>query len=398
MYTTDNFNDVKGQELAHIKGIDLCEMFYRQQVLPILSTFPQFDRNHCAALIGFGSEVLGHDTRMSEDHDYGPRLLIFLPTQYYEQHHQDMHDKLAKELSPAFMNFSTHFQDIIDEPGVKKNIIVESGSLINHGIKFHTIESYLTSYWGQCNEFTNLSTEEWLSIPQQRLLGATAGKIYHDGYGQLDLIRENAKFYPKSIWLYMIIVQLTKIGQDVAFVGRASIVDDHLGSQLLVSSLVRDMMRLCFLIEKKYYPYNKWFGTAFKKLNLEIQKHFERAVLHWEDALIDCYKELVHMLNETVMGDLVVNNIIDPNIVICQFHDRPFIILDTDVISNIIMQALSSDIKIDDHTANIRKILDKGVHKNCSPLVGAIDQVVMQTEFLERPDLCRTFGHAFFHV
>lgn len=37
-----------------------------------------FKQLHSACLIGNGSEVLGYDTTMSEDHDFGPRLLIFL--------------------------------------------------------------------------------------------------------------------------------------------------------------------------------------------------------------------------------------------------------------------------------------------------------------------------------
>jgi hypothetical protein len=134
------------------------------------------------------------------------------------------------------------------------NTVTSSDGPVNHLVKLSKVKDYFEYYWGKCTDYTNLSTEEWLSIPQQKLLGATAGKVYHDGFGVVTKIRDNTQYYPTSIWLYMISVQLSKIGQHVAFVGRTAIVDDLLGSQLLIGSLVRDMMRLCFMLEKKYYP------------------------------------------------------------------------------------------------------------------------------------------------
>jgi hypothetical protein len=43
-------------------------------------------------------------------------------------------------------------------------------------------------------------------------------------------------------------------------------VGDELGSALIGSRLVRDVMRLCFLMERQYAPYAKWFGSAFAQL------------------------------------------------------------------------------------------------------------------------------------
>lgn len=52
---------------------------------------------------------------------------------------------------------------------------------------------------------------------------------------------------------------------------RAGFVGDELGSALIASRLVRDVMSLCFLLEKQYAPYPKWFGTAFKQLKCADQ-------------------------------------------------------------------------------------------------------------------------------
>ncbi len=47
---------------------------------------------------------------------------------------------------------------------------------------------------------------------------------------------------------------------------RAGFVGDELGSALIGSRLVRDIMSLCFLMEKQYAPYPKWFGSGFQNL------------------------------------------------------------------------------------------------------------------------------------
>ena len=48
--------------------------------------------------------------------------------------------------------------------------------------------------------------------------------------------------------------------------GRCAQVGDEIGSRLVAARLVRDLMRLCFLMERRYAPYIKWFGTAFARL------------------------------------------------------------------------------------------------------------------------------------
>ena len=54
-------------------GLELSGSFYREVVRPLVA-----GREHAAALLGWGSDVLGFDTARSTDHGWGPRLLIFV--------------------------------------------------------------------------------------------------------------------------------------------------------------------------------------------------------------------------------------------------------------------------------------------------------------------------------
>lgn len=80
-----------------IKGLDLSEQFYEEAVKPILAkNFP--DLVYSAALIGLGSDVLGFDTQQSIDHDWGPRLMLFLAEADHEKYCNEIDQVLSREL------------------------------------------------------------------------------------------------------------------------------------------------------------------------------------------------------------------------------------------------------------------------------------------------------------
>ena len=63
-----------------MSGLAINQLFYEEMVRPILeSQFPELE--HSAALIGWGSEVLGYDDVQSTDHNWGPRFQLFLAEQ-----------------------------------------------------------------------------------------------------------------------------------------------------------------------------------------------------------------------------------------------------------------------------------------------------------------------------
>ena len=68
-----------------IPSLALSSAFYTEIVAPILAdAYPRL--RYSAALIGYGSEVLGYDTARSTDHEWGPRLPLFVSDDDYAQH------------------------------------------------------------------------------------------------------------------------------------------------------------------------------------------------------------------------------------------------------------------------------------------------------------------------
>ena len=64
-----------------------------------------------AALLGSGSEVLGFDTEMSVDHDWGPRVDLFLGDDDVERVRPTLDAVLRDKLPATFRGYPTSFSD-----------------------------------------------------------------------------------------------------------------------------------------------------------------------------------------------------------------------------------------------------------------------------------------------
>ena len=246
-----------------IPGRELNARFYEEAVRPILAArFPHL--TYSAALIGYGSDVLGYDTPISTDHEWGPRLLLFVRDDDMS-FAEAIDDILQRELPPAFRGYSTSFTaPDAANGGVRLRAAPEAGG-VHHHIQIYTVASFLSWELG-ITSMDSLSVHDWLTFPEQKLLEVTAGAVYVDGLGQLGPLRERLRYYPHDVWLYRLSAQWQRISQEEAFVGRCGDVGDDLGSRIVTARLVRDLMRLCFLLERRYAPYSKWLGTAFARL------------------------------------------------------------------------------------------------------------------------------------
>jgi hypothetical protein len=244
-------------------GIRLSHDFYWQLVRPLLGAGAG-SLPHTAALIGSGSEVLGFDDAMSADHHWGPRVMLFLRPADHAARAAAIGQMLAEQLPYTFEGYPTSFTPPNpDDNGVQNLQLIAQGP-VNHRVELLTLPAFFEAYVGH-NLEAPLDAPGWLSIPQQKLRSLTAGAVFHDELG-LDEIRARLAFYPHDIWLYLMAAGWARIGQEEHLMGRAGLVGDEIGSALLGARLVRDVMRHCFLMERAYPPYPKWFGTAFQQL------------------------------------------------------------------------------------------------------------------------------------
>ena len=122
-------------------GLRLSELFYKECVKPILdSEFPKM--KYAAGRIEYGSEVLGFDTPLSMDHDWGPRLEMFLQEKDFKNARK-ISKILSKRLPPTFRGFSTHWGKT-SRNGSAALEAHKSGP-IRHRVKLYTTRSFFQS-------------------------------------------------------------------------------------------------------------------------------------------------------------------------------------------------------------------------------------------------------------
>ncbi|MDQ6651610.1 MAG: DUF4037 domain-containing protein [Acidobacteriota bacterium] len=237
----------------------------------------------------------------STDHHWRPRFLPFLSDEDYKTHKDSIFEALSKNLPYEFHGYSTNF-GLPDEGHVRVPLKIESGP-VHHMISIETIESFFGWYLG-ANPHAEITKAEWLTFSEHKLLAVTGGKVFHDDLG-LKVVRQKFSYYPRLIWLYQLSCQWNKIAEDEEFVGRCGDIGDELGSMIIAARQIKNLMKLCFLMERKYAPYSKWFGRAFSELNCaqELNPVFIAALLasFWrerEKHLSHAYEIVARLHNE----------------------------------------------------------------------------------------------------
>lgn len=209
-----------------------------------------------------------------------------------------------------------------------------------------------------------MSTIDWLAVPQQLVLEVTAGRVLHDGDGELTSVRNALAWYPDDVWRWLLACQWRRLAQEEAFVGRAAEVGDELGSRVLAARLARDLIRLCLLLDRQYAPYSKWLGTAFARLPIAdtLGPVLEAALVadafpEREDALVAAFEMVARCHNDAGATTRVATAVYG-------YHRRPY-------------RVLGSGRFVEACLLGVRNSMLRGL-----PLIGAVDQIVDSTDVL----------------
>ena len=352
-----------------IPGLELSEAFYREAARPILDAhFPGLP--YSAALMGWSSEVLGYDDAQSTDHSWGARFYLFLSEADAEQYAVAINRALAENLPREFRGYPTNFGQP-DEIGVRLARQSEAGT-ISHAIDCESVESFFGWYLG-CDPRAEVTTVDWLTFSEHKLLGVTSGRVFHDGLNTLEAARRKFAYYPDHVWTFLLARQWGKLSEQEAFVGRCGATGDELGSALIAARQVKILMELCFLMERRYAPYGKWFGRAFSELRCaaEMKPALEAALAStsWKEReahLAAAYEQAARMHNALGITKHVPEQVSD-------YQGRGYLVIHADEF----MIALRETIRSPD--------IFKLKHH-----VGSVNQFVDSTDLLSKAELCRT--------
>ena len=339
---------------AFVPGIELAHDYWFDVVAPILDPYlPRAER--AAALLAEGSEVLGFDTEQSTDHGWGPKVFVFADGLDRARAPRADHRWSNRRSPDTFRGYPTRYPRRDDAP-------------VRHQVLFTSVAEEFDRRLG-CDPRAPMQRESTGSA-FRRSTSARSPRARCSRTDQARSPRHAATltWYPDAVWLYVLGCQWQRIAQEEAFAGRCAQVGDDTGSAVVTARLVRDVMRLGFLIEREYAPYSKWLGTAFARLRCgpELLPDMQAALRapDWparERALTALMPKIAERFNA-----LGVVPAIDPTV--RPYFKRPFLVLGSGRFADTCYAAID-----DPDVAR----LPQGV--------GAIDQWVDNTDVLRVP-------------
>ena len=207
-------------------GIELGRELAHQVAQDIELNLPDLAPYMCLALVGTGSECLGYDDAISEDHDFTKRCQLFLPTDIYEAN--------KVRLQSYFKNYAYGTVQI---------------ECISEFYQRYT----LYPEGPQCEK-------EFRRVPQDLLCTATNGEVFLDNFGSFTHIRQRLlAYYPEDIRLRKIAYELNQLAQSGQYnLPRMLQRGDTIAASLALHQFVHHYMLLVHLFNKSYAPFYKW--------------------------------------------------------------------------------------------------------------------------------------------
>ncbi|MCK9922643.1 DUF4037 domain-containing protein [Frankia sp. AgPm24] len=345
--------------LGAVSGRNLSRRFYEQAVRPLVSGVP-----HAAALLGEGSEVLGFDDEVSADHDFGPRVQLFVPPDLDTA----LLDVALERLPVRFDGFPAVYPDSDRYDGRP-----------HHQVEVTTARAFFVDRLG-VDPADGMDLAGWLLAPTQILASLTGGVVLHDPLDLLTARRRALAWYPDDVWRYVLAAGWLRVSQEEPFIGRTGGRGDDLGSRLLAARVARDLVRIGFLLERRWAPYSKWLMTVFTQLPLadQVGRHLRHALsaTQWrerEAALCVAASHLAAVTNRLGLAEPV-----DP--APHRFHARDIQVLGAERLTRALTEAISDP--------QLRALLTRLGHRPAGPLghlPGAIDQATDSVEILTQP-------------
>ncbi|SDO24290.1 protein of unknown function [Klenkia soli] len=228
---------------------ELLRGYVTQVVEPLLQArFPEL--RYAIGRLGSGSDVLGLDDATSRDHDWGLRLTLLVP----DGLPRVVAEELDRALPDSFGGLPTRFA-------------TTGSTTVQHQVHVATVPQFLRGGLG-FDPLDGIGVTDWLSLSGQAVLEVVAGPVFADRTGEIGAARAALAWYPDDVWCHVLACDWLRIAQELPAVGRAADVGDDLGSRVVTARLVQVLMHLAFLLDQRWAPWAKWFGTAFARLPL----------------------------------------------------------------------------------------------------------------------------------
>lgn len=275
--------------------IDSSRDFFHEVLLPILlREFPEETAQTAFGVFGYGSEVLRLDDEYSSDHHWGLRVNALMPDALLGAHGKDILAAIDGALPDSFQGHSLR----AGYAGIK-------------ALELTSLEGFLNQTIGI--DRPPRSYAEWLHIPEEDIIHVINGEVWRDEAGRFSTIRTELNgYYPEPVRLRRIAHWCRYFsGMGTYALHRAILRDNDYYATIAFGKAVRWGVQLAFMLEKRYYAYDKWtlaWLPRLPRLGAPVTAIVDEAVglsTPWERKLA-LLNELADLLDQTMVADGII--------------------------------------------------------------------------------------------
>lgn len=229
-----------------MKGMELSKLFYKEQVRPMLAQkFYHLLPRMAIGLVGEGSQCFGYDDDLSQDHDWGAAVCIWLTLDDFETYGAAIQQTLL-ELPRGFRGYPVSWV-------AGRNGVLEIGAFYR---KYLAVDGVPTTI-GQ-----------WLNIPEHHLAVATNGQVFSDTLGKFTAIRQELQQgYPEDIRKKKLAARCMTIAQAGQYnYPRLLARGDKVAATLAEGEFIRAVISAVYLLNNQYAPFYKWMAYGLQRL------------------------------------------------------------------------------------------------------------------------------------
>ena len=232
-----------------MNGMELAKAYYDAYGQALLEQFPGLAGKVAAGLAGSGSECLGFDDELSQDHDFEPGFCLFaFVDDQGEGTERTLSRKEAFALERAYAKLPKEFE------GFARPLVSPVGGGRRGVID---LAEFLRNTTGTPDG--ELTPEDWLRVPEMSLLEATNGQIWADPGHIFTPIREKLAYLPEDVRRKKLAGCLLLMAQAGQYNYMRSIRHGETGAaQLACFTFAENAIHAAHLLEKRYMPYYKW--------------------------------------------------------------------------------------------------------------------------------------------
>ena len=229
--------------------IDISRKFFEQIVCPLLEeAFPQVPPEAACGVFGYGSECLGMDDDISRDHHWGLRVDMLMPDEIFRTRSHEILQRIGERLPEKFKGF-----------------VLRRDHVEGAGIAPESREAFLSRTIGLTDSPKTL--KEWLDMPEEDIVHVTNGEAWYNPSGRFIRIRETLAYCPDPVWLRRISHWCRYFSGMAVYPLRRALMRNNIPyATTAFGRSVKWAMKLAFLLNRRYFPYDKWLYPFFRIL------------------------------------------------------------------------------------------------------------------------------------